>query len=335
MMRFVDQFARVGLRVVFAAGLALAAGESGAVDFREYPSLSRLVKTMVKEDGYSEAELDAILRRAKIDEGVLVSIDNQHEDKPWYRYRELFITEGRIRHGVAYWRKHHDTLERAAQVYGVPPSIIVALLGVETHFGTRKGRKRVLDSLVTLTARYPRRANFFGKQLRAFLNLTRAEGMAPEKMVGSFAGAMGIPQFMPSSYIAYAVDFNGDARRNLFEVDADAIGSVANYLKRHGWATGEAIVTPVLGKLPKEALSLVTTRAKPKWTVGHLQKKGVKFAARGGKGKAAVLRLQEPEHVRYVVGFKNFYVITRYNTSVNYAMVVVELANLIKLQRER
>ena len=313
--------------------LFIVSGRGYAVDFKCCPELVELVDVMVREDGYPRAELENILAGATLDKAVIGSMNHQYEVQPWHKYRKLFINGRRITRGVAYWDKHESTLQRAAETFGVAPAIIVALIGVETDFGTRLGGKRVLDSLVTLTANYPRRSKYFGKELRVFLNTARAENIAPESVVGSFAGAIGIPQFMPSSYQAYAVDFNGNGRRDLVTETEDAIGSVANYLKQHGWRKGQAIFVSLSEQIPKAAIALVSKRAKPKLTVGQLKAAGVDFNARNGSKKMALLRLQDEQGYRYIIGFNNFYAITRYNPSVNYAMAVVELSRQISQRR--
>ena len=219
--------------------LFIVSGRGYAVDFKCCPELVELVDVMVNEDGYPRAELENILAGATLDKAVIGSMERQYEAQPWHKYRKLFINGRRITRGVAYWDKHESTLQRAAETFGVAPAIIVALIGVETDFGTRLGGKRVLDSLVTLTADYPRRSKYFGKELRVFLNTARAENIAPESVVGSFAGAIGIPQFMPSSYQAYAVDFNGNGRRDLVNETEDAIGSVCQ-LSQAAWLAQRA-----------------------------------------------------------------------------------------------
>lgn len=305
-----------------------------AIDFQHYPELTQVVEVMIKEDGYTRAELENILQMATIDPTIIALIKHPHEALPWHKYRQLFINRERVRKGVAYWDKHEATLERAAQTYGVPPAVIVALLGVETHFGTRLGTRRVLDALVTLTVDYPRRSQYFAKELRVFLNTVRKEKIAPQSVIGSYAGAVGIPQFMPSSYQTYAVDFNNNSQRDLVNENADAIGSVANYLKRHGWKNGQTIFQPLNGQLPPGAQKLVSENAKPSVTAAQLKAVDVAVIANHSK-KMALLQLQEAESERYIIAFRNFYAITRYNSSVNYAMAVVELAQKISHQRTK
>ena len=307
--------------------LLISFDSSHALDFRDYPALTKLVEVMVREDHYPEAQLDVILGQAVIDSAVIRAMDRQYEALPWHQYRKRFINPARIRDGVDYWRRHQDTLQQAARQFGVPPAIIVALLGVETHFGQRQGSKRVLDSLVTLSAAYPRRSTYFSRELRAFLNTARAENIAPESVTGSFAGAVGIPQFMPTSYQVYAVDLNGNGRRDLVNETADAIGSVANYLKRRGWREGRRIFLPLPDGIPDSATDLVSKSAKPRLSAAQLADAGIPVADDGKGGeKMALLKMREAKGYRYLIAFPNFYVITRYNPSVNYALAVAELA---------
>jgi len=313
-------------------GLLIIAGPHGraeAVEIDDYPALQELVRTMVANDGFTENELRSILAGASIDQKTLALMDRQYESLPWYKYRNLFINDERIARGVDFWKTYEGLLARAEQEYGVSQQVIVALIGVETHYGTRIGDKSVLDSLVTLSAAYPRRSEFFSSELRTFLNMTRKEGIEPASVVGSFAGAIGIPQFMPSSYEAYSVDFNGNNQRDLVNETADAIGSVANYLKVHGWRAGKPIYAPI-PRMPESGLPLVTKRAKPKLSIADIQSAGISFDATGASDKAAVLRLTEETKKRYFVGYRNFYAITRYNPSVNYAMAVTELSEAIR-----
>lgn len=321
-------------RCALVLGFSLGGGAAQAVDYRAYPPLVELVAAMVGEDGYPRAQLEATLATAVIDRSVIEAMERPYESKPWHQYRNLFITDARIGDGAAYWAAHADTLARATREYGVPAEIIVALLGVETHYGTHLGGRRVLDSLVTLAAEYPRRSAFFSKELRVFLNTARHDAIDPQSVKGSFAGAIGIAQFMPSSYRAYAVDFNANGRRDLVNEVADAIGSVGNYLAEHGWRRGQGIFVDLdVTVLPAAAEELVTKRAKPTLSAAQLMAAGVAFDATAGGEKMALLRVQEARAPRHFVGFHNFYAITRYNPSVNYALAVTELAQLIRQAR--
>ncbi len=303
--------------------------QANAVDYDKYPVLKELIQTMVSEDGYPLAELQGVLNTANIDESTLDLMDRQYESLPWYKYRKIFINQNRIDKGVRFFNTHQRILEEANRKFGVSAVLIAALIGVETHYGTRMGGKRVLDSLVTLSAEYPRRSPFFTSELRTFLNSTRREKIDPTSVMGSFAGAIGIPQFMPSSYEAYAVDFNGNGRRDLVNEFGDAIGSVANYLKSHGWERSQTIYAKVTGPLSEAAAGFVTRKAKPTVKREDLFAAGILFDTELSSEKVALLALKEENGNRHIVGFKNFYAITRYNPSVNYAMAVTELAEAI------
>ncbi len=306
--------------------------QAGAVDYKKYPVLEKLVHTMVSEDDYPLHELQEVLSAANIDEKTLKLMDRQYESLPWYKYRKIFITQNRIDRGVRFFNDHKSTLEAANRKFGVSAVLIAALIGVETHYGNRMGGKRVLDSLVTLSAEYPRRSPFFTAELRTFLNTTRREKIDPTSVMGSFAGAIGIPQFMPSSYEAYAVDFNENSRRDLVNEFEDAIGSVANYLKSHGWKKDQSIYARVSGPLSEAAAELVSRKAKPTVKREDLFEAGILFNTEFSSEKVALLALEEENGNRHIVGFNNFYAITRYNPSVNYAMAVTELAEAIHRQ---
>ena len=296
------------------------------LDINRYPALVELVNIMTTKDGFPKEQLESILSSAKVDQKTIDLMNRQYEALPWNKYRDLFINQARINKGIEFWAENQVTLEAAQEKYGVPPEIIVALIGVETHYGTNMGNRRVLDSLVTLTADYPRRSAFFGSELRTFLNTTRKENIPPNSVMGSYAGAIGIPQFMPTSYKAYSVDFNGNGRRDLVNEMEDAIGSVANYLSVHGWKRNQAIFVPVNSSLSDAAKKKISKRAKPKHSVSELSNLGIEFSKQGASEKVALLSLSAEQGKQYFVGFRNFYAITRYNPSVNYAMAVTELS---------
>ena len=305
-----------------------------ALDHSQYPALVELVDLMAREDGYPRDELVSVIESANIDQKTLELMDKQWEALPWYKYRKIFISDERINLGTKFWEKHGQVLDKAYEEYGVPQSVIVALIGVETHYGTRLGDRRVLDSLVTLSAAYPRRSKFFTRELRTFLNTTRKEEIDPASVVGSFAGAIGIPQFMPSSYQAYAVDFNGNNQRDLVNEVEDAIGSVANYLAIHGWNRNHGIYAPVNQALPDSAKSMVSKRVKLDFSPTELATAGVHFDSTLASEKVALLALKLEQGNRHIVAFRNFYAITRYNPSSNYAMAVTELAESILSARD-
>lgn len=313
-----------------ACSATLAAHAKGPLD--EATELEPFVAEM-RQLGVAETEVRKILGEAKVLPQVIKAISRPAEAKPWYAYRPIFLTETRISKGLEFWESENKTLARAEQAFGVPAEIIVAIIGVETLYGERAGRIRVLDSLVTLGFRYPRRGEFFRGELKDFLLLIREEGLDPFTLKGSYAGAMGVPQFISSSYRNYAVDFDGDGRRDLIASPTDAIGSVANYLKRHGWQRHAGIAVPaqVHGERYREALEL---GIKPKMTAGELAGKGVKFTAQlDAESLLALIELELEKGKEHWAVLPNFYAITRYNHSKLYAMAVTQLAWEIRKRR--
>ena len=228
-------------------------------DFANNPNAQQFIDKMVNKHGFDRQQLQEILSQAKRLDSVLRLMDNQAPTtsvKPpsgpngaWLRYRKKFITPDNVQNGVVFWNQYEDALNRAWQVYGVPPEIIVGIIGVETRWGRVMGKTRILDALATLSFNYPRRAEYFSGELETFLLMARDEQDDPLNLKGSFAGAMGYGQFMPSSYKQYAVDFSGDGHINLWD-PVDAIGSVANYFKAHGWVKGDQVAVMANGQAP-------------------------------------------------------------------------------------
>lgn len=326
---------RPGLLVLLSMLVSACAG-AGAADAHTQPTLDEatelmpFIDAMGKSHGYPEAELKQILSQARVLPEVIELISRPAEAKPWYDYRPIFLNESRISEGVKFWEAERETLARAETTFGVPAEIIVAIIGVETFYGRRAGRIRVLDSLVTLGFRYPKRAEFFRKELEQFLLLSREERLDPLSVKGSYAGAMGVPQFISSSYRRYAVDFDGDGHRDLISSPVDAIGSVANYLKKHGWERGEVIAVPaaVSGDRYK---SLLNMGLSPKIPLSELGDHGVvALAPAPDEARAALIELELNKGAEYWVVLKNFYAITRYNHSKLYAMAVTQLAREIR-----
>ncbi|MGM9425425.1 lytic murein transglycosylase B [Hydrogenophaga sp. MI9] len=266
--------------------------------------------------------------------------------KNWAAYRARFIEPVRLRAGQRFWEANRDTLERAEREFGVPASLIVGVIGVETIYGQHTGNYRVIDALATLAfdfpASHPRaeaRAEFFRSELEQFLSLTHRTGMDPQAVRGSYAGAMGWPQFMPSSWARYAIDYDGDSKVDLFNSQADVIGSVANYFKSYGWQTGQATHYPVTfdpTRLDKEGL--LAPDILPSFSVESFSARGAVLDAEGQKhtGKLALIELQNGDPANggsaptYVAGTDNFYAVTRYNWSSYYAMAVIELGQTIE-----
>ena len=248
---------------------------------------------------------------------------------PWWQYREQFLTEQRIAEGAKFMQEHRARLEKAHKDTGVAPEYIVAIIGVETYYGRITGKYRVLDALATLGFDYPPRGEYFRKELAQFIALSREEAVDPLTAMGSYAGAMGAGQFMPSSYRRYAVDGSADQQRDLFADWDDIIASVANYFKQNGWVADG----PVLAEAVVQAdapVSADTGNLALNDTVAGLKAKGVAFDTGEAEGTPVLLVPAEMEiGTAYRVGFKNFEVITRYNRSVRYAMAVHDLATII------
>jgi membrane-bound lytic murein transglycosylase B len=308
--------------------IGAAPGLAGA--YENEVQVDAFIAEMTREHGFAEARLREMFAGAERKQAILDAISRPAERvKPWKEYRPIFITDARIAQGVEFWNRHAETLARAEREYGVPAQVIVAIIGVETFFGRNTGNWRVIDALATLGFDYPPRADFFRKELREFLLLTREQQVDPLALKGSYAGAMGLPQFMPSSFRAYAVDFDGDGHINIWTNPDDAIGSVASYFKRHGWQPGEPVVSAasIQGEQVEQGL---TQGLDPVKTAGELRQLGwSSVAALPDELPVTAFRLEGAEGDEYWLGLPNFFVITRYNRSVMYAMAVNQLAELL------
>lgn len=307
-------------------------------DFANNPNAQQFIDKMVNKHGFDRQQLQEILSQAKRLDSVLRLMDNQAPTtsvKPpsgpngaWLRYRKKFITPDNVQNGVVFWNQYEDALNRAWQVYGVPPEIIVGIIGVETRWGRVMGKTRILDALATLSFNYPRRAEYFSGELETFLLMARDEQDDPLNLKGSFAGAMGYGQFMPSSYKQYAVDFSGDGHINLWD-PVDAIGSVANYFKAHGWVKGEQVTVMANGQAPG-----LPNGFKTKYSISQLAAAGLTpQQPLGNHQQASLLRLDVGTGYQYWYGLPNFYTITRYNHSTHYAMAVWQLGQAVALAR--
>ena len=248
----------------------------------------------------------------------------------WYQYRGIFLKEKRIAEGVKFWKKHEPLLTEVSRKTGVPAEIIVAIIGVETFYGIYRGKDPVFDSLVTIAFDYPRRAKFFLAELEQFLLLVKEQNLDARALKGSYAGAMGMPQFISSSYRHYAVDGDGDGRINLFDNIADITSSVANYFVRHGWRRSEPVARPLIAVEDNTVTSL-EVGIKPRYMWAQVKKHGLtsRFTI-DDDASLALIRLQQKNHPEYWAGFQNFYVITRYNHSELYAMAAYQLSVLIR-----
>ncbi len=307
-------------------------------DFANNPNAQQFIDKMVNKHGFDRQQLQEILSQAKRLDSVLRLMDNQAPTtsvKPpsgpngaWLRYRKKFITPDNVQNGVVFWNQYEDALNRAWQGYGVPPEIIVGIIGVETRWGRVMGKTRILDALATLSFNYPRRAEYFSGELETFLLMARDEQDDPLNLKGSFAGAMGYGQFMPSSYKQYAVDFSGDGHINLWD-PVDAIGSVANYFKAHGWGKGDQVAVMANGQAPG-----LPNGFKTKYSISQLAAAGLTpQQPLGNHQQASLLRLDVGTGYQYWYGLPNFYTITRYNHSTHYAMAVWQLGQAVALAR--
>ena len=315
----------VGLVGILGSSQHAAAG-----DYEGSPQVAQFVGEMTRDYGFAGEQLMGVFREVERKQSILDAISRPAEKvKSWKDYRPIFITDARIARGVDFWRQHEVALARAEQEYGVPASVIVSIIGVETFFGRNTGNYRVIDALSTLAFDYPARADFFRKELREFLLMSREEQLDPLTIKGSYAGAMGLPQFMPSSFRAYAVDFDGDGHINIWSDPDDAIGSVASYFQRHGWVAGEPVVSQATVR-GDQADSGLSPGIDPVKTVGELRALGwSSHDALRDDMPVTAFRLDGANGPEYWMGLKNFYAITRYNRSVMYAMAVHQLADLL------
>lgn len=292
--------------------------------------VDNFINKVSTKNNLSKQSVRSILDQAKRQQSIIDAMNRPAEkQKKWFEYRAIFLQEKRINQGVDFWNKHKTTLTKVSQESGVPIEIIVAIIGVETYYGGNKGHYKVLDALYTLAFDYPKRSKFFSKELEKFLVLAEKEKISATKTLGSYAGAMGYGQFMPSSYLMYAKDYDLDGQRDLIENIDDAIASIANYFKAHGWKKDAGIVYQA--QVNKAFKPLKKQALKPSLTVNQLKEMGYSTAQKLAMDEPITLtQLQQKNHKEYWFGLHNFYVITRYNHSEMYAMAVFQLAQAIK-----
>ncbi|GIT24886.1 MAG: soluble lytic transglycosylase B [Gammaproteobacteria bacterium] len=304
---------------------------ASAVDLTRYPQLSEMVDTLTSQHALNRDQILGWLANAKINKKILAAMKRPSERLPWHRYRKLFVTEKSIYGGVEFLEKHRVTLKRAYHDYGVSPEIIVAIIGIESRYGRNRGKLRVLDSLTTLALEYPRRSRFFSSELQHFLVLAGEAALDPLVARGSYAGAMGIPQFMPSSYRQYAVDFDNDGRRDLFSLTLMIRSAVWPTISRFtAGKTGEPVVDRLSGAQPASVTERVTRGLKADVPVSVLLDSGVSLSlSQPPERKIGIIELDATAGKEYRVGYHNFFVITRYNHSHSYAMSVFELAEQV------
>jgi membrane-bound lytic murein transglycosylase B len=294
---------------------------------KEIEAKNTFIEQMVTTHRFNKSELDALFETVEIKQDILKRIASPSEALPWYKYRKIFLTDARIDAGVQFWRDNQPALTAAEQRYGVPAEIIVAIIGVETLFGKNTGNHRVIDALSTLAFAYPPRSTFFLGELEKFLLLCRDERINPSEPLGSYAGAMGLPQFMPSSFSSYAVDYDNDNRRDIWHNNGDAIASVANYFSKHHWQPGRAIAVPVTAK-GKKYKSALNKDLKPNLSVTELELLNLIISRRLPlDSKVKLLSFEQQQDGEELwAALDNFYVITRYNHSPLYAMAVYQLS---------
>jgi len=321
----------VTLSSLALAALALSPSAVPADNYNEQPQVQAFIAMMVDKHGFEEEQLVAVFNEAQRREDILELMRKPAEKRlEWYEYRKIFLTPGRIDGGVDFWRENADVLARAESTFGVAPQVIVAIIGVETRYGSNTGRHRVLDALSTLAFDYPPRSEFFSGELEQYLILAREEDIDVVTTTGSYAGAMGYGQFIPSSYRNYAVDFDADGKRDLWNSKADIIGSVANYFKQHGWILGSpvAVRAAVEGE---DYLPVLELGYEPNTVLDALRHDGITpLEPMPDELVAALLSLQQQDGPEYWLVFNNFYTITRYNHSPLYAMAVYQLSEEIR-----
>ncbi|MDB6108138.1 MAG: Lytic murein transglycosylase [Gammaproteobacteria bacterium] len=294
------------------------------------PEIVAFVNDMVTREQLKKKQVLALLRKGEPQPKIIEAMTRPAEKvTPWWEYHDRFLTEERISEGAQFYAEHRESLERIASARGIPPEYLVAIMGVETKYGRVTGHYRVLDALMTLSFDYPPRSDYFRGELEQFLLLYSEEHIDPLKVTGSYAGAMGVPQFMPSSYRLFAVDGNADGKRDLWNDWDDILASIANYFVEHGWEAGGPVLAET--KLePEPKFQIDTRNLELNETVDSLNAQGVEILAdQTGTTPVVLVSAEQQDGPAYRVGFKNFYVITRYNRSARYAMAVHDLAAAI------
>jgi membrane-bound lytic murein transglycosylase B len=313
--------------------LVLMAGSMPCkADYTQHPEAKKFIADMVSKHGFSRAELGAWFEKAEKKQGILDAISRPAEaSKTWKEYRPIFLVPARIENGVKFWRENSAELARAEKEFGVPAEIIVAIIGVETSYGRNMGSYNVIDALSTLAFDYPPRSPFFRSELENYLLLAREQKHNPLEFKGSYAGAMGYGQFMPSSYRKWAVDFSGDGFTDIWKNTSDAIGSVANYFKEHGWKTGEPVTVEAHAADNMQAPQL-NSMVPPTLTIDQWRTQGINpISWLPPTTRVIAFQFEGVNGPEYWFGLQNFYTITRYNRSPMYAMAVYQLSQAIKL----
>lgn len=307
-----------------------AAAPVSQTGFNGNANVQRFIREQSRHGRYSEAELQQFFTLTQYKGNIIGIMNRPGTARPWYEFRQGNAGAGKINGGRRFYQQNRRVIDQVAREYGVPAEIIVAILGIETNYGGNMGSFRLADSLSTLGFDYPRRAEFFQKELGEFLLMAKEEGRDPFSFVGSYAGAMGMPQFMPSSYRKWAVDYDRDGQRNIWGSVPDVAASVANYMKAHGWQSGGRIMVPVsLAETTPQLLALIEEKTALNHTVAQLRQMGVvPLEAVADNERAVLFRLETaPGQFDYYIGLNNFYAVWQYNHSRLYVSAVRDIAN--------
>jgi membrane-bound lytic murein transglycosylase B len=327
-----DMFNKAFVVSSITASLFVSPTAQGTV-FSERPEVKQFLKELEAEPKLNTKQILSALSQIESSEEIIKKISTPYEALPWDKYQKLFIGQERINDGVKFWNKNKTTLEQAETKFGVPAEIIVAIIGVESSYGKNRGKYPVLQALATLAFDYPPRAKFFRTELKEYLLLTAEHNLDPLELKGSYAGAMGSPQFISSSYRNYAVDFDNSGQIDLINNIQQAIGSVGNYFKVHGWKAGQPVAFKATTKGSKyQALPVAAKNdPKPVLSLATIKEHGVvtKEKMPSSDAHVAWLEFENGTNKEYWLGLNNFYVITRYNHSNNYAMAVYQLSQAI------
>lgn len=299
--------------------------------FTHRKDVQQFINNMVKYHHLNRNQLSNIMNQVVLQPQIIESMNKPYEKKNWDIYRDIFLTAKRLKGGLDFWVANQKTLQQAEKQYGVPPEIIVAILGVETFYGEKQGEYRVLDALATLAFNYPKRSAFFTKELKEYLLLCNEHGVSATLYKGSYAGAIGKPQFMPSSYRYYAIDFKKKGMKDLINNNEDAIASIANYFHKHGWKLHEGIAQNAKVTGIKYKRIHMNPRV-ANYQYSQLSAAGIKAvtASYNHPSKAGIIELVTSLGNEYWIAYPNFFVIMRYNTSPQYALVVYLLSQQLK-----
>lgn len=317
--------------ILISVCLSVTTSFAAQTNLTQNADVQNFINQMVEKHGFDQKNLETLFSHVNIRPEIIAAMNKPYESKPWYEYRRFFISQARINNGVKFWQTYDKTLREAEKQYGVPPYVVVAIIGIESNYGQYKGKFPVIDALSTLAFDYPKRAKFFSKELEEFLLLSRDLNMDPMQPMGSYAGAMGQPQFMPSSFRAYAVDFSGNGNKDLVNNEIDVIGSVANYFYQHGWKSGQPIADTA-NVNNTELTNITPNKGKPVLTIAELAAQGITpTTPQPANEKANLIELEKSaKQQEYWLGYPNFYVIMRYNPRITYAMAVYQLAEQIR-----